>query len=367
MPCGALREAVDVLLDPRTGTAVTLGENGVLRGGSGRDLPRLGSIPCLLQDDGLFAFWAQGLAAYRDMAAATDGNLAQVMARAALPATRARVQRMRQAWQVNAAAVLDVFRKAGLTPGALPAGGQDGGPELPAWVMDGYTLLMRDWSWGDTGAAENTRALDHVRAVMGDLKSVRRLLSLGAGGGRLTWDVHRLLGPELTVAIDINPFPLLVAERLMGGEAITLWDFPTVPARPEDAATEHLLACPQPTDERLLFLIADARTAPIRPGSMDAVLTHWYIDQVVQDLPSVVAGVHALLPKGGVWLNLGPLIYPAGFPFDLRYTMVEVRALLERAGFAVQAVETRRTHHLEAPGSASARIEDVHAFLARKL
>ena len=41
------------------------------------------------------------------------------------------------------------------------------------------------------------------------------MLVLGAGAGRLSWDLHAKLQPQITIASDINPFLLVCAERLI--------------------------------------------------------------------------------------------------------------------------------------------------------
>ncbi|MEK6580546.1 MAG: hypothetical protein AABZ55_15090, partial [Bdellovibrionota bacterium] len=70
--------------------------------------------------------------------------------------------------------------------------------------------LLRDWGW-ETG--ENSRSLEVIKETIGKEKKLGKVLILGAGAGRLAYDIHQNFSPELTVALDFNPVLFLAARR----------------------------------------------------------------------------------------------------------------------------------------------------------
>ena len=72
-----------------------------------------------------------------------------------------------------------------------------------------------------------------------------RVLVLGAGACRLAYDLHQLLRPSLTVALDFNPFFLLAAARILAGPPLELYEFPIAPRSIEDHAQLRVHAAPE--------------------------------------------------------------------------------------------------------------------------
>ncbi len=97
-----------------------------------------------------------------------------------------------------------------------------------------YPNVHRDWVWGD---AENQAAVAAVRLALGSARP-QRLLVLGSGAGRLPYDLHAILRPALTVAVDINPLLMAVARRMYAAERVDLYEFPVAP---RDLASHALL------------------------------------------------------------------------------------------------------------------------------
>jgi hypothetical protein len=79
------------------------------------------------------------------------------------------------------------------------------------------------------------------------------------------------------------------------------------------------------------------------PQTHDCVVSHFYIDAVLQDLTIVVDAVSRALKIGGIWLCLGPLKWQQtpGRPASSYYSWSEVLLLVEAAGFElITAVRT---------------------------
>lgn len=70
----------------------------------------------------------------------------------------------------------------------------------------------------------------------------------------------------------------------------------------------------------------------------DVVVTLFFID-TARNLLSYLETIHRLLRPGGVWLNLGPLLYGTA-PF-LQLSLDEIVALVERVGFRLEETDER--------------------------
>jgi len=223
-----------------------------------------------------------------------------------------------------------------------------------------YSNVHRDWCWGEE---ENVVCADIVRAALGERTG--KMLVLGAGGSRLAYDLHRQVRPDLTVALDFNPMLLLLAQRVMRGEPVELWEFPLAPGSIDDCAVLRTLTAPEPVDNRFHFVIADALRAPFRPGSFDTVITPWVTDILPEDFAVLCARINRLLKTGGRWLNFGSLTFDRPEPAQ-QYSLEEVLLLVEQQGFATPVVREDNIAYMCSPASRHGRRETVVTFAADK-
>ena len=225
-----------------------------------------------------------------------------------------------------------------------------------------YANVHRDWCWG---GQENAAALEIVRSAFGSQRP-GRLLVLGAGAGRLAYDVHEALGPGLTVAADINPLLLLVAQRMFSGGELALYEFPLAPRDLESCALLRALAAPRAARPGLRAVFADACRPPFAPASFDSVLTPWLVDVIDADLAAFAAVVNRLLRPGGVWISTGTLFFQQADPTQA-YATEEVADVVRAAGFEAPRFAERRLSYLASPASWHARHEDVVTFSVAKI
>ena len=61
-----------------------------------------------------------------------------------------------------------------------------------------YANIHRDWAWGDE---ENEASLKQIEAVLHDHAELGNVLVLGAGAGRLAYDIHTRFDCAATVAV----------------------------------------------------------------------------------------------------------------------------------------------------------------------
>jgi hypothetical protein len=222
-----------------------------------------------------------------------------------------------------------------------------------------YPNIHRDWCWGD---AENEASFAAIEAALRAAPPTRALV-LGAGAGRLAYDLHMRSPAAVTVALDFNPLLALVAERVTRGEPLELYEFPLAPRG--DAAVLRTLAAPAPARAGLAFVLADAHRPPFRRGGFDTVVTPWLVDILPERFEVLCARVNALLSRGGCWLNFGSLSFHDADP-AARYGIDECRAALEENGFAGLQIEERELPYLSSPASRHARRERIVIWSARK-
>lgn len=228
-----------------------------------------------------------------------------------------------------------------------------------------YVNIHRDWAWGD---AENAASLDLLDAAGVESLTGLRVLVLGAGAGRLAYDLHRRHGPALTVAMDLNPLLLAVAREMYAGRALALHEFPLAPRGAADQAVLRTLRAAGAADDRLQLVAADAMCAPFQPGAFDAVITPWFIDIVEEPFPALAARINALVADGGRWLNLGSVAFAfMSTQRMLQFSLEEALEIVQGAGFAPPAVREATLPYMQSPASRHARLESTVAWTARKI
>jgi uncharacterized protein YbaR (Trm112 family) len=224
-----------------------------------------------------------------------------------------------------------------------------------------FANIHRDWCWGD---AENAASCELVAGALGG-DAPSPLLVLGAGAGRLAYDLHARLAPGLTIALDFNPLLLLAASRIIAGEPVGLWEFPLAPRSLADQAVLRTLSAPAPAAPGLQLVLGDALRPPFRRASIGAVVTPWLVDIVSEDFQALAGRMNRLLPAGGRWVIFGSLAFGQA-EATARYSLEEVLALVMDAGFDEPDVREDELPYLCSPASRHARRETVVTIAATK-
>jgi uncharacterized protein YbaR (Trm112 family) len=225
-----------------------------------------------------------------------------------------------------------------------------------------YANVHRDWSWGDE---ENRASLKQIQAVLHDHADLGKVLVLGAGAGRLAYDIHTQLQCELTVAMDFNPLLMLVAKAVTRGEELRLHEFPIAPLSLEDDAVLRKLNAPELANEHFHLLLGDALRAPFPDETFDTVVTPWLIDIISEDLPVLAARINHLLKDNGRWINFGSLAFSSP-ERALRYSPEETKAIVAENGFSDPYVSQATIPYMNSPASRHGRQERVFSFSSYK-
>ncbi len=221
--------------------------------------------------------------------------------------------------------------------------------------------IFRDWSWGKD---ENEASFALVRDAL-DGASPGRTLVLGAGAGRLAYDVHMRTDSEAMVVLDFNPFLLFLARRVTAGESIELYEFPLAPKSIDDHAVLRTLEADQPCRDGLHYVLADAHRLPFVKGGFDTVLTPWLVDILPERFGTLCKRINALLAESGRWINFGSLSFHAGDP-ALQYTKEECAEIIADSGFDEPELTETSMPYLCSPASRHGRREQVLGWTAAK-
>ena len=225
-----------------------------------------------------------------------------------------------------------------------------------------YSNIHRDWAWGDE---ENQASLKQVQAVLHDHAELGNVLVLGAGAGRLAYDIHRTMACAATVAMDFNPLLMMVARAVTQGEKLSLYEFPIAPRALEDDAVLRKLAAPEVVGDGFHLVLGDALRPPFPEMSFDTVVTPWLIDIITEDLPVLAARINRLLKTDGRWVNFGSLAFSS--PQKARhYSPEEVKAIVAESGFSDPYVSQATIPYMCSPASRHGRQERVFTFSAYK-
>lgn len=217
-----------------------------------------------------------------------------------------------------------------------------------------YANLHRDWCWGDD---ENRRSHDLVNAAIGS-DTPRRMAVLGAGGGRLAYDLHQTQTPKLTVAVDFNPLLAFAAERIMRGESLALHEFPIAPLDSESVVCPRTLRAPQPVADGFHNVLANVLRAPFKPQSFDLLVTPWLGDVLPEPLPLQAARWNNLLEPGGRWIWFGSHVFRTASPVH-RFSIEETTEIVEAAGFSRPDIVEAEIPYMVSPANRHARSERV--------
>jgi hypothetical protein len=290
-----------------------------------------------------------------------------------LPATRKRIEISRSAIARSAEAIAQILSGAGLEAKCCE---QLKGQHIDDF-SEYYHHILRDWGWDEVSTEQhradaNEAGLKRVLSVWDEKVEPGLALVLGAGACRLSWDLHVALAPSCTIASDINPLLLACADRLIRRkEGVELPELYTYPQIGYPLEKTWQLNPPQHATQKQIdswfALGADVWNMPIKPGSVDTLVTSWLIDVSGNDIRELMCVIRYLLKPGGKWLNTGPLLYSKRLPFDQHYSADEIKALLGLAGFKLEQEKVENIGHLVSPINARFHTEQVWTYCVTKV
>jgi uncharacterized protein YbaR (Trm112 family) len=335
-------------------------------GGCGLKFPSLDGAPCLFVDPATtLAEWRQRLKFALEKLAQDAAGLQQELQNPRLrPLTRERLTLLQRAFLDQARRLAELLGPLALQ-GSQPALATHLALQTRLPTDQGlttyYANIHRDWAWGD---AENAESLRLVAGALGGAPA-GSVVVLGAGAGRLAYDLHQSLAADHTLALDFNPLLALVAARAVSGQGTELWEFPLAPRSLADQAVLRQLVAPAPVREGFHPVLGDALRPPLAAGAADVVVTPWVVDILPEDFRHFAARVNGLLKPGGRWVSFGSLAF-AQPEAATRYSLEEALAIVMDSGFAEPDVGEDEIPYMCSPASRHGRRELVVTVGATK-
>lgn len=300
--------------------------------------------------------------------------------------TRQRLNLFKEFTDQRTAEIFDLLKGAGITPKKEKKFEGYSAKSL----FDYHDLLLRDWGWQPLdGTSDNYRvysdenklAFETVKTALQKLnkqsqaenkttsQQPTRILVIGSGAGRLSWDIHCLIKPEITVALDFNPVLSLVPYYLIRKRAtISSVEIRRFPRFGLPTLHHWQLKCPeheQTLHDTWYPLIADAWSMPFADNAFDLVITPWFLDINGRDVKELIPLVEKTLVPGGYWLNYGPFLYRQETPEHEKYTSAEIREFLALSRFELLYQAFNTQPYIHSPLSERGRLEESWCFLAQ--
>ncbi|KAF9262644.1 N2227-domain-containing protein [Marasmius fiardii PR-910] len=210
-------------------------------------------------------------------------------------------------------------------------------------VRESLKHFIRDWS--AEGKSERDRIflpiLQVLQLVEAGNRPGKKVLVPGSGLGRLAWDISQLgfdttanelsffmnlsfrflLSPKTTTSIDqhaLHPYGYWFSHQKSNDALFRAIRFPDVV--PHVTGNLHL-------SEGDFLALSPAQ-------GYDYVVTLFFIDTSTNVL-ATLDQIHTLLRPGGLWINLGPLLWCSGSQARLELSLDEVFAAARATGFTI--------------------------------
>ena len=231
--------------------------------------------------------------------------------------------------------------------------------------------LHRDWCW----LPEAERELQEIETVL--FESVRRhsagqgaALVLGAGAGRIAWDLCSLV--DHVYATDSSLAMAYQFYSLLAGDIVS-YSIRTIDVyRSDDMVTRLVASMSAPgagdhrlerDDSKFSYFVCDALQVPLPAQSASVIASVYFTDLV--HLGPLVREISRILQPGGIFIHFGPLDYH--FPEVVNHLAAEeIKRIFTINGFKILSEARVTTSHLAVKACMSPRVYENWTFVAAK-
>lgn len=287
------------------------------------------------------------------------------------PARRRILSRVAVAMRREYGIIEDLFRAVEAELSVSAVLGAIARPPPPVHYATSFDYLHRDWCHLEEAESEIAEleeiVFDALRPVS---RGAKGLLVLGAGAGRLAWDLRTLF--SRVYATDNSVMMPYQFRRVLAG-AFPTYSLATSNSFSTDQMVRKLRASISSpatghgqhqtgSSGDIFYFVGDALSTPLRAGSLDAVASVYFTDLV--PLQKLVQEITRLLRPGGRFVHVGPLDYH--FP-DVRkhLSAAEVVEEFRSAGFDIVSRKVVPSPHLAFKAPMAVRVYQLLAFTAQ--
>ncbi|KAL0064099.1 hypothetical protein AAF712_008959 [Marasmius tenuissimus] len=216
-----------------------------------------------------------------------------------------------------------------------------------ARVREALKHFVRDWS--SEGAEERERIFRPILDILQQApkKAGSRILLPGSGLGRLAYEIAQLdssfdvtanelsfymnlafrflCSPKTTTEVDqhvVHPYAYWFSHQRRNGSLFRPVKFPDVVPRFGDN-----------------FRLVEQDFLTLQ-GEYDYIVTLFFIDTSTNIL-ATLDQIHTLLKPGGIWINLGPLLWCSGSQAKMELSLEEVWEAARAVGFTIEEDSAR--------------------------
>lgn len=243
-----------------------------------------------------------------------------------------------------------------------------------------FENILRDWAWHHESANEATRkslsngyqdenkiTMEFITTNIDAGVDKSKLLILGAGSGRLAFDLHNYWGTSASLWVDTSPLMLAVSRKILARESVYLGEFPRAPKSMGDSSKLWECRAPLGADCRNFYLAAmDVSSPHLKSKHWPTIVTPWLIDIIAESLPDFLRRISSLLPIGGHWIQFGSFVFDRGVP-ENNWGIEQLPDLMSAAGFELIKIEFEEVPYLRSPLSCQHRRERVNLVLGKKI
>ena len=164
-----------------------------------------------------------------------------------------------------------------------------------------FQLFFRDWCWDST---EIDLYVDFVAENLRE--NAKSVLILGSGAGGLSYRLARRFPGKQFCSVEHNPFLAIMAEKIMQGKTVKLFDYTAYPNTLENAAQKWEIRTDKLDADNHQSVMCAFPDLPFAEQSFDVVIAPWFLD--ILELPFSTALDHAIrfLKDDGQFLFFGP-------------------------------------------------------------
>ncbi|RDB17307.1 Carnosine N-methyltransferase [Hypsizygus marmoreus] len=253
--------------------------------------------------------------------------------------------------------------------------------------------FVRDWSEEGTEEREacytpmKDALVNHFSNIPAEERGRLRVLVPGAGLGRLAYDIAKMgfacQGNEFSHYMLLASYFILNRTDSIGKHTFYPYvhSFSNVPSRSamlRAVSIPDVLPSDLPSGSNFSLVAGDfeeiygADSDPAEPqsGQWDAILTCFFID-TAKNIVNYLRVIHRILAPGGVWINLGPLLWHFENnntnDLSVELDLEEVKALARTIGFELSNEKTIDTTYTSNPQGMLGYVYNAAFWTATKI
>ena len=208
--------------------------------------------------------------------------------------TRKRLSQLQEAKSKNLKYITKTLAPfLGHTQLALPASTQQ--------IHSYFQLIFRDWVWD----SKETKKYTHF-CKENILDEHKTILILGAGAGKLSYDLATAYHDKHFFSIDHNPLLFLTAAKIFKGDEVKLSDYSQFPKTLNQTGQQYKIKTDALTHDNHEFILGAFPDLPFGENSLDMIIAPWFFDILDFDFEKSVIHASHYLKDTGRLLAFGP-------------------------------------------------------------